>query len=513
MPAGELNGQHFENVIIGAGMAGLAAGIRLALAGQQVIILERHNASGGLNSFYSQDGRKFDVGLHAMTNYVPKGTKGTPLAKLLRQLRIPYDALDLCPQLGSKIAFPGCELAFSNDFALFESEVARAFPAQIDGFRALAEEVRTLDAFNLGAIPTSAREAVQRHINDPVLEDMLFCPVMYYGSAEEHDMDYGQFAIMFRSLFFEGFARPFDGVRVIIRLLQNKYRELGGLRKMKCGIQKIHSEGGRAHAITLDNGDTITADKIISTAGAVETARLCSDQTEAAGADNIGQLSFTETITVLDRQPIDFGWHDTIIFFNTRERFHYGRCENDLVDPTSGVICFPNNYNYGDRQLNEGFLRITAMANHDKWCALDEPDYLAAKEHWYRELQKVAIRILPEHKGRDAWPHLSRLSSAKTEASANPQETTGRLEAALPTSAAALLDQHRIAKDMFTPRTVRKYTGHLNGAIYGAPNKIKDGRTHLENLYLAGTDQGFLGIVGAMLSGISMANLHVLQGD
>jgi phytoene dehydrogenase-like protein len=470
-----LQGQHFETVIIGAGMAGMAAGIRLALAGKNCIILERHNASGGLNSFYSQDGRKFDVGLHAMTNYVPKGTKGTPLAKLLRQLRIPYDALDLCPQFGSKVAFTGCELRFSNDFALLESEVARSFPEQIDGFRALAEEVRTLDAFNLGAVPTSAREAVRRHITDPLLEDMLFCPVMYYGSAQEHDMDYGQFTIMFRSLFFEGFARPYEGVRTIIRLLQNKYRELGGVRKMKCGIQKIDTESHRATAITLDDGSVITAGKIISTAGAVETARLCSDQTEEAEADNIGQLSFTETITVLDQQPADFGWDDTIIFFNTRERFYYGHCENDLVDPTSGVICFPNNYDYGDRKLDEGFLRITAMANHDKWCALEEDDYLAQKEHWYGELQKVALGILPP-------PKLD-------------------------------LERHRIASDMFTPRTVRKFTGHLNGAIYGAPNKIKDGRTHLENLYLAGTDQGFLGIVGAMLSGISMANLHVLQGS
>lgn len=474
MPS-SLNGEHFETVIIGAGMAGMAAGIRLVLADKNCIILERHNASGGLNSFYSIEGRKYDVGLHAMTNYVPKGTKGTPLAKLLRQLRIPYDGLDLCPQFGSRVAFPGCELRFDNDFSLLESEVTRAFPSQIDGFRALAKEVRTLDAFNLGAIPTSARQAVRRHIDEPLLEDMLFCPVMYYGSAEEHDMDYGQFAIMFRSLFFEGFARPFDGVRVIIRLLQNKYRELGGVRKMKCGVQKIHTESGRAQAITLDSGETITADKIISTAGAVETARLCSDQTEEAEADNIGQLSFTETITVLDQQPTNFGWDDTIIFFNTRDRFHYGRCENDFVDPTSGVICFPNNYDYGDRLLEEGFLRITAMANHDKWCALDEVDYLTRKEYWYGELQKVALGILPPSK----------------------------LD----------LNQHRIAKDMFTPRTVRKFTGHLNGAIYGAPNKIKDGRTHLENLYLAGTDQGFLGIVGAMLSGISMANLHVLQGD
>ena len=468
--------QHFDTAIIGAGMAGLAAGIRLALAGKEVIILERHNASGGLNSFYSQDGRKFDVGLHAMTNYVPKGTKGTPLTKLLRQLRIPYDALDLCPQNGSRIHFPDCQLRFNNDFAFFESEVAQAFPRQIDGFRALAEEVRTLDAFNLGAIPSSARQAVQRHISDPLLEDMLFCPVMYYGSAQEHDMDYGQFAIMFRSLYFEGFARPLDGVRVIIKLLQDKYRSLGGVRKMKCGIRRIHAKDGKATALELDNDKTLTADKIISTAGAVETTRLCDDQPAETAAENIGQLSFTETITVLDRQPADFGWEDTIIFFNTAERFRYARVDDALVDPTSGVICFPNNYQYGEgRQLNEGFLRVTAMANHDRWCALGESDYLAQKAHWYEELQKVTLGLLPETK----------------------------LD----------LENHRLVSDMFTPRTVRKYTGHLNGAIYGAPHKIKDGRTHLDNLYLAGTDQGFLGIVGAMLSGISMANLHVLQGD
>ena len=474
----EVQSSKFDVIIIGAGMAGLAAGIRLALAGKQSLILERHNASGGLNSFYSIDGRKYDVGLHAMTNFVPKGTKGTPLTKLLRQLRIPYDALDLCPQNGSRIAFPGCDLQFDNDFALLESEVARVFPAQIDGFRALADEVRTLDAFNLGAKSVSARQAVQQHIKDPLLEDMLFCPVMYYGSAQEHDMDYGQFAIMFRSLFFEGFARPFDGVRVIIRLLQDKYRSLGGIRKMKHGVKKIHTQAGKASAVELDNGTILTADKIISTAGAVETARLCDDQSADADSSNIGQLSFTETITVLDKQPAEFGWDDTIIFFNTRERFHYAGVKNDLVDPTSGVICFPNNYQYGnDRQLNEGFLRITAMANYDRWCALEESDYMAKKDHWYEELQNVAIKILPEAKN------------------------------------GLNLNEARIAKDMFTPRTVKKYTGHLNGAIYGAPNKIKDGRTHLENLYLAGTDQGFLGIVGAMLSGISMANLHILQGD
>lgn len=39
-----------------------------------------------------------------------------------------------------------------------------------------------------------------------------------------------------------------------------------------------------------------------------------------------------------------------------------------------------------------------------------------------------------------------------------------------------------VTTDMFTPRTITKFTGHLNGAIYGAPQKIRDGRTAFSNL-------------------------------
>ena len=75
----------YDVIIIGAGMSGLAAGIRLAYYEKKVCILESHYRPGGLNSFYNLKGRKFDVGLHAMTNFVPKGTKNTPLTKLLKQ--------------------------------------------------------------------------------------------------------------------------------------------------------------------------------------------------------------------------------------------------------------------------------------------------------------------------------------------------------------------------------------------------------------------------------------------
>ena len=65
---------------------------------------------------------------------------------------------------------------------------------------------------------------------------------------------------------------------------------------------------------------------------------------------------------------------------------------------------------------------------------------------------------------------------------------------------------------IFTPVTVERFTGKANGAIYGSPVKIRDGRTPLANLFLAGTDQGYLGIVGAMLSGVTMVNQHIFSG-
>jgi len=471
---------HYDAVIIGAGMSGLAAGIRLALFEKKVVILERHNAPGGLNSFYFKDGHKHDVGLHAMTNYVPPGprAKGAPLTKLFRQLRLTREDFDLAEQKGSRIAWPGESLRFTNDFAVLESEVARAFPAEIDGFRKLDAAIRAAAAESvaLDTAPRSARAVLGEYIGNSVLADMLLLPLMYYGSAQEHDMEWPQFCIMWQALYREGFARPFEGVRRIIRALTEKYRELGGERCMKCGVKQLHPKEGRVAEIVLEDGHVITADKIISSAGLVETLRLCDDQPKEVESKSIGRLSFVETITLFDQQPHVFGWDDTIIFFNDAERLHYAR-PSELVDPRSGVICCPNNYQYsGGRQLPEGILRVTAQANFDRWMALapDATAYAAEKKEWFARLQAEALKFLPGN---------------------HPLLT---------------LERHALATDMFTPRTVLHFTGHLAGAIYGASRKVRDGRTHLANLFLCGTDQGFLGITGAMLSGITMANVHVL---
>jgi phytoene dehydrogenase-like protein len=459
----------YDTLIIGAGMSGLAAGIRLAHYDQRVCVCERHTTIGGLNGFYRLRGRDYDVGLHALTNVTPKGTKKGPLARLLRQLRMSWDDFALAPQIGSEVVFPGARLRFDNDLDLLRSEIARTFPDQADRFERLVADVVDYDDLDETHAATSARSRLSEILSEPLLVEMLFCPLMFYGSAREDDMDWGQFSIMFRSIFMEGLGRPHAGVRLILKQLVRRFRALGGELRLRCGVSRLHVDAGRVVGVTLDSGETVEARRVLSSAGWCETMRMCDDG-HAVESRAPGRLSFCETIATLDVEPRRLGHDRTITFYNDHERFDW-RASEPPCDVRSGVVCSPNNFDYGEPldPRGAGVVRITALANYDYWRGLDEAAYQREKLRWYDRITESAVRFVPDYRGRV------------------------------------------VDTDMFTPKTVVRFTGHDNGAIYGSPDKQLDGRTHLENLFVCGTDQGFVGIIGAITSGIGMANQHCLR--
>jgi phytoene dehydrogenase-like protein len=457
----------YDTIIIGAGMSGLAAGIRLAYYDQRVCILERHYTIGGLNSFYRLRGRDYDVGLHAVTNVTPKGTKAGPLARLLRQLRLRWDDLAIAPQSGSVIVFPSARLRFDNEFETLRGELAGAFPRQAGNFDRLLGEIIAYDDLSESHANQSAREIVGSIITEPLLVEMLFCPLMFYGSAREHDMDWGQFSIMFRSIFMEGLGRPAAGVRLILKHLVRKFRSLGGELKLRSGVKQLAVENGRVVRIVLEDDSELEGRFVLSSAGWSETMRLCDDGQPVVTSRAPGQLSFCETIATLAVPPRELGHDRTITFFNDHDQFVWAR-PDDLCDVRSGVICSPNNFAY-EEPLDDGTIRITALANFDRWRGLDEEQYRLEKLRWYDRITESAVRFVPDYRARV------------------------------------------IDTDMITPTTIVRYTGHDGGAVYGAADKQLDGRTHLENLFICGTDQGLVGFIGSITSGIAMANRHCLQ--
>jgi phytoene dehydrogenase-like protein len=459
-----------DAIIIGAGMAGLASGIRLSMFGKKVVILEKHTIPGGLNSYYQRKNlqhggiRQFDVGLHALTNFIKKGEKAKPFSKLLKQLRLSWDDFKLCPQTYSEIHFPEVQLKFSNDFELLTSEVHENFPHQVDAFQKLVTIVKDFNELDLNLTYESSRQKLKTIFSDELLIEMLLCPLLIYGSAWEEDMDFAQFVIMFKSLYFEGFSRPVGGVRTIIDLLKNKYLESGGELRFKCGVEEILIQDNKAIGVRLQNGEELYAKHIFSSMGLPET--LLKTKIPPTIPAEIGKMTFLESIFVFDKKPsLDFD--QTIIFYNSKNKYDY-KPASDFYDPTSAVVCFPDNYE-SHNKAGEGIARITYMSNYSQWKSLEREAYLEKKA----EVAASAKTLLKK---------------------LNPQ-----------------FNSEVLFTDVFSPTTIERYTWHLNGTVYGSTTKVRDGRLPIQNLFIIGTDQGFLGIVGAMLSGISMANLHGLM--
>ena len=464
---------NYDAIIIGAGMSGLAAGIRLSMFNKKVLLLEKHSIPGGLNSYYQRKNadkggiRQFDVGLHALTNFIKKGEKGKPFSKLLKQLRLSYDDFKLCPQTYSKIIFPNVELKFSNEFELLLNEVHEKFPGSIDEFNKLVDVIKNFNELDLNLKYESSRARLNSMIKNPLLNEMILCPLLIYGSAWEEDMDFAQFVIMFKSLYFEGFSRPEGGVRTIISLLMKKAQDAGCEMRFRSGVSEILvNESGKAYGVKLGE-EEIHAPIILSSIGYPETVRLTPKFPANIINPRIGPMTFMESIFVFDKKIPQAINDSTISFYNNAESYSY-KPASEYFDSTSAVVCLPDNYEINN-QAGEGVARVTFMSNYSQWKSLEKSAYNEKKEIVAEESLKLIAKLSPGFDGK------------------------------------------LLFKDVFSPTTIERYTWHANGTVYGSIDKTRDGMTPVKGLFIIGTDQGFLGIIGSILSGISMANLHGLM--
>jgi len=130
------------------------------------------------------------------------------------------------------------------------------------------------------------------------------------------------------------------------------------------------------------------------------------------------------------------------------------------LDGDCHIICVPGNFDGIDSRE----VRVTVKASHEFWHSCSRDAYASAREKALDAVSDYMDRHYPGF--RDSI----------------------------------------VMRDVFTPRKFTRFTARANGAIYGIEEKRWDGRTSLGNLLVIGTDQGYLGIVGSLLSGVSIAN-------
>jgi phytoene dehydrogenase-like protein len=158
-------------------------------------------------------------------------------------------------------------------------------------------------------------------ITDPLLIDMLLCPILYYGSSWENDIDFKQFVIMFRSLYQEGLFRPAGTIKNLLDLLVDKLNHFGGTLKLGTGVRNIISQGEKIIGVTLESGERILCKHLVSTIGLDETKQLLGGPKRG---QNDRRLSFVESIFQLGQDvratlPSD----RTCIFYSQKKQLPF----------------------------------------------------------------------------------------------------------------------------------------------------------------------------------------------
>ncbi|RWX44458.1 Flavin containing amine oxidoreductase [Candidatus Electrothrix aarhusensis] len=274
---------------------------------------------------------------------------------------------------------------------------------------------------------------------------------------------------MFRALFLEGFFRPEGTIKDLIDMLLEQYDQFEGELRFRAPVAAIMNKDGKVQGVRLHNGEEITADAVLSTVGIPGTAQLSGWPLDID--QYIGKMTFMETISMipeLELPPERSG--RTILFYSLKDQLSYHR-PVEPIDASWGVICFPDNFQGIERRNDAPTqVRVTNAANYELW------QQAAADKEQYRHVKEVC----------------------------------GRQSAAAVSKILGRYSQDAVFQDSFTPMTIERFTEKCGGAVYGSPIKIKSGRTPWSNLFIAGTDQGYLGIVGSMLSGVTIVNQHLL---
>ncbi len=280
-------------VIIGAGLGGLAAAIRLAARGATVEIFERNPTPGGKVNLHRAAGYSFDTGASLLTMRHVVGDLFAAAGG--RRLE---DYLDLRPlDPICRYRWPdGTTFDASSDLDKTEAEIERIAPGDVAGFRRFLADARrkyevaerTFLAHSLNDLPRLLRPRyardlaaisswraldahVARHFRSPYLRQLFDRFATYNGSSPYRTP--ATFALIPYVEFGLGVWYVQGGMYELPTALTRLAGELGVTITTNAEVERIIIEDGRARGVRLTSGAERRADVVLANSDAIETYR------------------------------------------------------------------------------------------------------------------------------------------------------------------------------------------------------------------------------------------------
>ena len=269
-------------VVVGAGLAGLSAALRLAGAGRKVTVVERESVPGGRNGLLKKSGYSFDTGPSVLT--MPDLISDA-LACVGEDIK---DWLDLVPLKPLYRAFydDGSQLDVHADTNQMQTEIAKTISAkEAEGYGRYVEFVTKLYKYEMKDFidrnidsplnlltPNLARlialggfrklaPKVNQFLKDPRTQKVYSFQAMYAGVSPQQAL--AIYAVIAYMDSVNGVFFPKGGMHAVPRALAGAAEKHGVTFKYSTTVTSIERKNGRATAVLTDNGERIPCDVVV----------------------------------------------------------------------------------------------------------------------------------------------------------------------------------------------------------------------------------------------------------
>ena len=275
-------------VVIGAGIGGLSAAMRLGAKGYAVTVVDRLDVPGGRGSSITQGGHRFDLGPTIVT--VPQG-----LRDLWAATGRDFDAdVDLRPMNPFyRITWPdGSTFTARQATEAMRAEVARLSPRDLAGYdrflkdsearylfgyedlgrrpmNRLMDLIKVLPTFGLMRADRSVAAHAARRVRDPRLRFALSFHPLFIGGDPFHVTSMYILVNHLEKAF--GVHYAMGGVAAIAAAQARVVQSQGGRILMNAEVDEVLVDHGRARGVRLTDGRVLPAEVVVSNADAGHT--------------------------------------------------------------------------------------------------------------------------------------------------------------------------------------------------------------------------------------------------
>jgi phytoene desaturase len=269
-------------VVIGAGVGGLAAGVRLAGAGHEVTVFERSDVVGGKLGRFSRDGFRFDTGPSLLT--LPQLFADLPLDlvrlnPIVRHVFADGSVLDsgsdaftdrIAAALGPRSALDW-ERLWRRAGRIWDASWRDILRSPVDSpgdLARLAWHVRDLAAIAPGR---TLRGLGRHYLRDPRLRQLLDRYATYAGS-DPRRAPAALAAIPYAELTYGGWYLR-GGLATLADALLARCLDLGVRVELSTPVAGVVADGGRVSGVRLQDGVYVAAHAVVANVDAATVYR------------------------------------------------------------------------------------------------------------------------------------------------------------------------------------------------------------------------------------------------